>query len=95
MTMAEDHRTPIVRYSDPQNDIGNNPRPVHPIGEIIQLRLSRRNALKSLLASAAVAMGGGLIGHLPRPAAASTLTLSCRTVSAPIIALPTVIQRRC
>jgi uncharacterized protein len=77
--MAEDQRTHLMRYSDPQDDIGNNPNPVRPIGEIIRLRLSRREALKGLLASAAVAMGGGPIGHLPRPAAASTHTPSTLT----------------
>ncbi len=77
--MAEDQRTHLMRYSDPQDDIGNNPHPVRPIGEVIRLRLSRRDALKSLLASAAVAMGGDLVGHFPRPAGASTPTPSTLT----------------
>ncbi|HXH04291.1 MAG TPA: PhoX family phosphatase [Candidatus Competibacteraceae bacterium] len=42
------------RYRDPQDDIGNNPNPLLPIGEIIEARLSRRGLFKGLLAGAAV-----------------------------------------
>jgi hypothetical protein len=68
------------RYSDPHDDIGNNPHPVGPIAEIIALRLSRREALKGMLTSVAVmTVGSGLGDHLsPKTAVAasgpSTLT---------------------
>jgi uncharacterized protein len=78
--MAKETETGTNRYSDPQDDIGNNPNPERPIGEIIRLRLSRRDAIKGMLTSAAVvAMGGGLVGRFPAPTAASTHARSTLT----------------
>ncbi|HEX2277809.1 MAG TPA: alkaline phosphatase PhoX, partial [Candidatus Tectomicrobia bacterium] len=78
--MANATQTGANRYSDPQDDIGNNPDPVCPIGEIIRRRLSRRDAIKGMLTSAAVvATGGGLVGRFPTPTAASTHARSTLT----------------
>jgi secreted PhoX family phosphatase len=70
------------RYSDPHDNIGSNPHPIHPMGEIITRCLSRREALKGMLTSAAVmTMAGRLVDQLsPSTATAasgpSTLTFT-------------------
>lgn len=52
-----------VRFDDPHDDVGSNPNPARPIGDIIAARLSRRGLMAGLLATAAVAGSG--IGRLP------------------------------
>ncbi|HEX2115799.1 MAG TPA: PhoX family phosphatase [Alphaproteobacteria bacterium] len=56
------HSTPM-RFDDPQDDIGSNPNPVRPIGDIIAARLSRRSLMAGSLATAAVASSG--LARLP------------------------------
>lgn len=52
-----------VRFEGADDDVGSNPRPVRPIGEIIQTRLSRRTVLKGLMAGSAALATGALFSR--------------------------------
>jgi secreted PhoX family phosphatase len=62
-----------MRFDDPQDDIGSNPNPAHPIGDIIAACMSRRSAIGGLLATAALA-GCGRMEDAGNPTAAPPLT---------------------
>ena len=40
--MSDEARSEPIRFDDPQDDIGSNPNPVRPIGDVIATRLTRR-----------------------------------------------------
>ena len=61
--MSDEAHSEPMRFDDPQDDIGSNPNPGLPIGDVIATRLSRRGLLTGLLATAAVAGSG--VGRLP------------------------------
>lgn len=66
-------------FNDPNDDIGSNPTRNTPFTEILAARLSRRAALKGLMATTALVAGGGLacrIGSAAATSPATTLTFS-------------------
>lgn len=66
-------------FNDPNDDIGSNPTATRSFADVLDARLSRRAALKGLLATTALAAGGaaaGRFGVTAAQAASSTTTLT-------------------
>jgi hypothetical protein len=66
-------------FNDPNDDIGSNPTANRSFAEVLEARLSRRDALKGLMATTALTAGAAIAGRLgigAAEAAASTTTLT-------------------
>jgi secreted PhoX family phosphatase len=72
--MRDRTRSGPMRFDDPQDDIGSNPDPVRPIGDIIAARMSRRGLMAGLFASAALAGCGRMPDNRAGAAGGSSLT---------------------